>query len=66
MANERELTPAQEAMWATLERLGVNPEDYYDFEADEIKEFPPMPIELQKRLAEIRLQTHQPLQDLDQ
>ena len=61
MANRRELTTAQQAMWAALERLGVDPEAYYDFEADEMKEFPPMPIELQKKLAEIRLQTQQPL-----
>ena len=66
MASERELTPAQASMWATLERLGVNPEHYYDFDADEMKEFPPMPIELQKRLAEIRLQTQRPLEEPEQ
>ena len=66
MATRRGLTPAQETTWVALERMGLNPEDYYDFEADEIIDFPPMPMDLQKKLAEIRRQTKQALGGLEQ
>ena len=66
MATRRGLTPAQETTWVALERMGLNPEDYYDFETDEIIAFPPMPMDLQKKLAEIRLQTRHALDRLEQ
>ena len=66
MATKRELTPAQESTRAALERIGLNPEDYYDFDADEIIDFPPLPMDLQKKLTEIRRQTRQALDRLEQ
>ena len=65
MGKRRELAPAQESTWMALEGLGLNPEDYYDFDADEIIAFPSMPMDLQKRLAEIRRQTRQALDGLE-
>ncbi len=65
MTTRRELTPAQESTWVALERMGLNPEDYYDFDADEIIAFPPMPMDLHKKLAEIRRQTRQALDGLE-
>lgn len=66
MATKRELTPAQKSTWTALERMGLNPEDYYDFEADEIITFPPIPMDLRKKLAEIRRETRQALDELEQ
>ena len=66
MATRRGLTPAQETTWVALERMGLNPEGYYDFEADEIIAFPPIPIDLERKLAEIQRQTRQALDRLEQ
>ena len=66
MVTKRELAPAQESTWAALERMGLNPEDYYDFDADEIIAFPPIPIDLARKLAEIQSQTRQALDRLEQ
>ena len=65
MATKRELTPAQESTWAALERMGLNPEDYYDFDADEIIDFPPLPGDLREKLTKIRCGTRQTLDRLE-
>ena len=43
MATKKQLTPAQQSTWDGLEDIGLDPEEYYDFDADAIKDFPPIP-----------------------
>ena len=65
MATQKRLTPAQQSTWDGLESLGLNPEEYYDFDADVIREFPPMPAELQIKLTEIQQRTQKNLDRLE-
>lgn len=66
MATKKSLTPAQQTTWDGLANMGLNPEDYYDFDSDEIKDFPPMSNDLEKKLKAIRRHTRQALDKLEQ
>ena len=66
MATKKQLTPAQQSTWNGLERLGLDPEEYYDVDADAIKDFPPIPTELEAQLKEIRQSTQRNLESLEQ
>ena len=66
MATRKQLTPAQQSTWDGLENMGLDPEEYYDFDADAIKDFPPVPAELETRLREIQHRTQRGLGRLEQ
>ncbi len=66
MATKKQLTPAQQIAWDALKSMGLEPEDYYDFDADAIRDFPPIPAELGSRLKEIQNRTRQALNRLEQ
>ncbi|MCE2501943.1 MAG: hypothetical protein J4G13_13935 [Dehalococcoidia bacterium] len=66
MATKKRLTSAQQTTWNGLENMGLYPEDYYDFDADKIKDFPPMSNDLERKLKEIRRHTRQALERLEQ
>ena len=66
MATKKQLTPTQQSTWDGLENMGLDPEEYYDFDADAIKDFPPVPAELETRLREIQHRTQRDLGKLEQ
>lgn len=66
MATKKQLTPDQQITWDMLNKMGLEPEDYYDFDADAIRDFPPMPAELATQLEEIQNRTRQALDRLEQ
>ena len=66
MATKKQLTPDQRVTWDALASMGLEPEDYSDFDADAIREFPPIPAELGARLKEIQDRTRQALNRLEQ
>ena len=65
MATKKRLTPAQQSTWDGLESMGLDPEEYYDFEADAIKDFPPIPSELETALKEIQQRTQRGLERVE-
>lgn len=65
MAAKKQLTPAQQSTWDGLEGMGLDPEEYYDFDADVIKDFPPIPDELETKLKEIQHRTQRDLEKLE-
>lgn len=48
------LTPTQQVTWDGLLAMGLNPEDYYDFDNNEIIDFPPPTTELLEKLKPIK------------
>ena len=66
MATKKQLTPAQQIAWDALKSMGLEPEDYYDFDTDAIRDFPPIPAELDTQLKELQDRTRQALDRLEQ
>ena len=65
MATKKQLTPDQQGTWDALKSMGLEPEDYYDFDADSIRDFPPIPAELDTQLKELQDRTRQALDRLE-
>ena len=65
MATKKQLNPAQQSTWDGLESMGLDPERYYDFDADAIKDFPPIPAELETELKEVQQRTQRGLERLE-
>lgn len=66
MATKKQLTPAQQITWDALVNMGLEPEDHYDFGANAVRDFPPMPTELGTQLKEIQNRTREALDRLEQ
>lgn len=62
MATKKQLTAAQQSTWDGLESMGLDPEDFYDFDTDTIKDFPPIPAVLRTKLEEIQHSTQRDLE----
>ena len=66
MATTKRMTKEQEQTWNGLESMELDPEEYYDFDDDEIIDFPPIPSELERQLKGIQRQTRRALSRLEQ
>ena len=45
--------------------MGLDPEAYYDFDANTVKDFPPIPAELETKLKAIQKRTQKDLDRLE-
>ena len=65
MATRKRLTPVQQSTWDGLESLGLDPEEYYDFDTDAIKDLPPISSELETKLKEVQHRTRRDIEILE-